>query len=70
MDTTLEEIVMKCDMCKNDFDVDKEPGSLLFSPPIQVDSLEDKFITFKSHLCVKCHGAVVEFIDNHEGEEP
>ena len=52
-------------MCKNDFNVDKEPGAILLGPPELIETPDEKFyagLVQKIHICRECWNDLYAFI--------
>jgi len=57
-----------CDKCDMDFDVDENPGALIFSPPFKV-MVTGHTAAEKFHVCPKCYPDVLKWIKQKE-EKP
>lgn len=54
---------MICLRCRIKFEVEKNPGAILISPPFLSQSLLPKGNIYrKHHLCQKCYGQVIRLI--------
>jgi len=47
--------ILKCSLCPRNFDVEKEPGALLFTHP------DENGMVHKFHLCRDCEEATLKF---------
>jgi len=54
---------MICDMCGNNFDVEKKPGALFFSKPDHQDQC------VKYHICRNCENRILDIINGHQPTE-
>lgn len=59
----------KCQMCKHKFNVDKEPGAILVSPPfISKCKFPVGNIYRKYHICKNCFGKLIRWICTRKKE--
>ncbi len=49
-------MLIKCNICGNPFDIEKEPSALLFSHPI---SIKKVCKVKKYHICQKCEKVIL-----------
>jgi hypothetical protein len=56
-----------CKICKKDFNVDKEPGAILVSPPFQsINPTPVGDIHRKYHICKYCYSILINWISEQE----
>ncbi len=52
---------MECDKCCEEFNVDSEPGGLMFSPPLLNE--ESNRSVLKFHVCQQCWIKIMRFMN-------
>jgi hypothetical protein len=55
---------MKCDACPEEFEVESEPGALIWSPPGFYELPSDA--CKKRHICQRCYKRIVHIFFNEE----